>query len=116
MFGKKAKSPKPTKEEKKDRKIPISKYSVGGRMSCVIAALVLILMLIIVAISIATEGNVGMFIGLFVLGAFGGAVFGFVIGINSFAEENKFMKYSYIGTIANAIIAIWIFSMYLTYI
>ncbi len=44
------------------------------------------------------------------------AIAGFVIGINSFKEENKFLKYTYIGTITNAVIWIFILGMYLAYV
>ena len=35
---------------------------------------------------------------------------------NSFKEENKFLKYTYIGTITNAVIWIFILGMYLAYV
>ena len=36
MFSKRAKAPKPTREDKKDRRIPLSKYARGGRISSTI--------------------------------------------------------------------------------
>ena len=48
--------------------------------------------------------------------AFITSIAGFIVGINSFKEENKFMMYTYIGTIANAVIWLGVLGMYLIYI
>ena len=83
------------KEEKKGRKIPLRNYTKGGRKSSVIAGVNILLFILAVVISILKKGNAG---------------------INSFKEENKFLKYTYIGTITNAVIWIFILGMYLAYV
>ena len=96
------------KEEKKGRKIPLRNYTKGGRKSSVIAGVNILLFILAVVISILKKGNAGIYVV--------SAIAGFVIGINSFKEENKFLKYTYIGTITNAVIWIFILGMYLAYV
>ena len=78
------------KEDKKAKKIPLRKYTKGGKSSTLIA----IESLLVIILAIAR----------------------FIVGINSFKEENKFMMYTYIGTIANAVIWLGVLGMYLIYI
>ena len=104
------------KEEKKGRKIPLRNYTKGGRKSSVIAGVNILLFILAVVISILKKGNAGIYVGLLMLLVMVSAIAGFVIGINSFKEENKFLFYSYIGTITNAVIWIFILGMYLAYV
>lgn len=104
------------KEEKKGRKIPLSKYTQGGRKSSLFAVANILLIIITIAISILKKGNAGIYVGLLMLAVMVSAIVGFVIGINSFKEENKFLKYTYIGTITNAVIWIFILGIYLAYV
>ena len=104
------------KEEKKGRKIPLRNYTKGGRKSSVIAGVNILLFILAVVISILKKGNAGIYVGLLMLLVMVSAIAGFVIGINSFKEENKFLKYTYIGTITNAVIWIFILGMYLAYV
>mgnify|MGYP002596996877 CR=1 FL=1 len=104
------------KEEKKGRKIPLRNYTKGGRKSSVIAGVNILLFILAVVISILKKGNAGIYVGLLMLLVMVSAIVGFVIGINSFKEENKFLKYTYIGTITNAVIWIFILGMYLAYV
>ena len=62
------------------------------------------------------EGKSGMYIGIIVIVTFISALMGFVIGIRSFTEENKFYRFSYIGTVINAAIWISIVLIYIAYI
>ena len=103
------------KEEKKGRKIPLRNYTKGGRKSSVIAGVNILLFILAVVISILKKGNAGIYVGLLMLLVMVSAIVGFVIGINSFKEENKFLKYTYIFTITNAVIWIFILGMYLEY-
>ena len=116
MFSKKAKAPKPTKEEKRDRKIPITKYTMGGRISCLIALCDVAIIALILTTTIIQNGKSGILVGVMTLIAFFVAVIGFVFGITSFNEGTKFVKYSYIGSAANAVIWIGLFLMYLAYV
>ena len=83
------------KEEKKGRKIPLRNYTKGGRKSSVIAGVNILLFILAVVISILKKGNAGIYVGLLMLLVMVSAIVGFVIGINSFKEENKFLKYTY---------------------
>ena len=82
------------KEEKKGRKIPLRNYTKGGRKSSVIAGVNILLFILAVVISILKKGNAGIYVGLLMLLVMVSAIAGFVIGINSFKEENKFLKYT----------------------
>ena len=116
MFSRKAKAPKPTREDKKDRKIPLTKYARCGRISSTIGLCNLALMSLTITMAVMENGKSGMYIGIIVILIFISALMGFVIGIRSFSEENKFYRFSYIGTILNAIIWISIILIYIAYI
>ena len=116
MFSKRAKAPKPTREDKKDRKIPLSKYARGGRISSTIGLCNLALFFLTITMSVMEDGKSGMYIGIIVIVTFISAIMGFVIGIRSFSEENKFYRFSYIGTIINAAVWISIVLIYIAYI
>lgn len=104
------------KEDRKAHKIPLRKYTLGGRKSALIALCDIIFIIMIIAISIVKKGNAGIYAGVMMLLALFMAIFGFVVGLNSFKEENKFLRFSYLGTIANAVIWVGILMMYLTYV
>ena len=116
MFTKRAKAPKPTREDKKDRRIPLSKYARGGRISSTIGLCNLALMFLTITMSVMENGKSGMYIGILVIVTFISALMGFVIGIRSFTEENKFYRFSYIGTVINSIIWISVILIYIAYI
>lgn len=116
MFSKRAKAPKPTREDKKDRRIPLSKYARGGRISSTIGLCNLALVFLTITATVMEDGKSGMYIGIIVIATFISALMGFVIGIRSFAEENKFYRFSYIGTSINAAIWIFIVLIYIAYI
>ena len=116
MFTKRAKAPKPTREDKKDRRIPLSKYARGGRISSTIGLCNLAILFLTITMSVMEDGKSGMYIGIIVIITFISALMGFVIGIRSFTEENKFYRFSYIGTVINAAIWIFILLIYIAYI
>ena len=116
MFDKKAKAPKPTREEKKDRRIPLSKFTEGGRTSCLIALCNLAFLALIITTTIIEDGKSGIFVGLMMIFTFFSSIFGFIVGITSFDESNKFLKFSYIGSGANGAIWVGILLLYLTYV
>lgn len=102
--------------EKSKKHIPLRKYTWGGRISCLMALANIIAMMFNVFLSYSERGHAGMYVGLIMFCVLISAMVAFVIGVNSFCETDKFLRYSYIGTIANAIIWIGIFFMYLAYI
>ena len=116
MFTKRAKAPKPTREDKKDRRIPLSKYARGGRISSTIGLCNLAILFLTITMSVMEDGKSGMYIGIIVIITFISALMGFAIGIRSFYEENKFYRFSYIGTIINAAIWISVVLIYIAYI
>ncbi len=116
VLKKKAQPKKESREEKKEHKIPLHKYTEGGRRSSLIALINIIALIIIFSIGILKKGNAGIYIGVLMALVLCSAIVGFVIGINSFKEENKFLRYTYLGTIVNAVIWIDILGIYLIYI
>lgn len=116
MFIKKAKRKLELIEDKKAHRIPLKKYTKKGRTSSLIALCNVVVIILTIIISILQKGNAGIYVGLMMLAVLISAASGFVIGINSFKEENKFLRYSYLGTIVNAAIWIGILGMYLIYV
>lgn len=116
MFKKKAVNKIEDKEDKKARRIPLKKYTKGGKISSLIALCSQAFIVLTIVISVFQKGNSGIYVGIMMLAALIAAVVGFVIGINSFKEENKFLTFTYIGTIANAVIWIGILGLYLIYV
>lgn len=116
MIKKKAVRKYNDKEDKKSRRIPLKKYTKGGKTASLMALCNLIIILITIAIAILQKGNAGIYVGFLMLAVLISAAAGFIIGINSFKEENKFLRYTYIGTISNAVIWIGILGIYLIFV
>lgn len=116
MHKKKKKIILDKKIDKNAKRIPLNKFSKGGRISSLIALVNIFMICLNIAISIALKGKAGIYVGVLMLFVLISAAVGFAMGINSFKEENKFMRYTYIGTIANAVIWIGILGMYLIYV
>lgn len=116
MVKKKAAQKKEKIREKLDRRIPLKKYTKGGRTSSLMALCNVLVIILAIIISILQKGNAGIYVGLMMFAALISAAVGFVIGINSFKEENKFLSFSYLGTVANAAIWIGILGIYLIYV
>ena len=102
------------KKDKRQR-IPLSKYTFWGRVSSIIAVVALLIFVAAVVISILNNGNAGIIVGIMGTLTFVISVIGFAIGINSFNDDMKFFKYSWIGSVANLTIAFGIFMLYLIY-
>ena len=60
MFSKRAKATKPTREDKKDRKIPLTKYARGGRISSTIGLCNLAILALTITASVMENGKSGM--------------------------------------------------------
>lgn len=116
MIKKKATQKKENLREKIDHRIPLKKYTKGGRTASLMAMCNIIVIILAIIIAILKKGNAGIYVGFMMLAVLILASVGFVVGINSFKEENKFLRFSYIGTVANAIIWIGILGMYLIYV
>ena len=91
-------------------------FTMGVISSSLIVSARLILMILAVVISTLMRGNAGIYVGLMMFLALIASALGFGIGIKSFDEENRFMMYTYIGTICNAVIWIFILGIYLIFV
>lgn len=83
--------------------------SVGGIFSSIIALLSITFFMIGVMISFQYQGNGGLIIGLLGLLSLLLSALGIYLGVKSFAEDEIFYHFSWIGTIANAIIFVGMF-------
>jgi hypothetical protein len=83
------------------------KNAKGGRISLVIGILALALLIAGIVISYCKRGNGGSIVGIFGILAFGISIAGFVVGLRGFKEEDRNQFYSWIGSILNA--GIWLF-------
>ena len=81
-------------------------YSEGGRASVIMAAISFALFLVDAIISFAAEGNAGSIVGLIAIGATLLSVYGFYIGMKSFADKDVSQKLSVIGSISCGVIMI----------
>ena len=99
FWDKKKKIKLDEKEDKPAKRIPLRKYTKGGKIS-----------------STLMRGHAGIYVGLMLFVSLIASAIGFGIGIKSFDEENRFMRYTYIGTIANAAIWIFILGIYLIFV
>lgn len=116
MIKKKATQRKEKIREKLNRRIPLKKYTKGGRTASLMAMCNVLVIILAIIIAILQKGNAGIYVGLMMFSVLISAAVGFVIGINSFKEENRFLRFSYLGTIANAAIWISILGIYLIYV
>lgn len=116
FWNKKKKIRLDEKEDKLAKHIPLRKYTKGGKISSLIALCSLLLIVLAVVISTLMRGKAGVYVGLMVFLTLITSAVGFGIGIRSFGEENRFMMYTYIGTISNAIIWIFILGLYLVFV
>ena len=75
-------------------------YSEGGRASVIMAAISFALFLVDAIISFAAEGNAGSIVGLLL------SVYGFYVGMRSFADKDVSQRMSVIGSISCGVIMI----------
>lgn len=83
--------------------------SIGGIFSSIIALLCIVFFSSGIMISFNNRGSGGLIIGLLGLVSFLLSAIGIYIGVKSFQEDEIFYHFSWIGTIANAIIFVGMF-------
>ncbi|MDO4804165.1 MAG: hypothetical protein Q4A32_05025 [Lachnospiraceae bacterium] len=81
-------------------------YSEGGRASTIIACASLGLFVIDAVISFAANGKAGRIVGLLAIGAALLSVYGFYVGMKSFAEKGVSLRLSIIGSISCGVVMI----------
>lgn len=104
------------KKKDKRQRIPLSKYTIGGRISTVLGIVSIIVLVIAIALSIKARGNAGMEVGIMATITFGLSIIGFGTGILSFKEETRFLTYSWVGTIMNLTLCLIMSMMLLIYV
>lgn len=81
-------------------------YSKEGRASTIIAAVSLVLFLMDAFISFVAGGNAGSIVGVIAIGSMLLSVYGFYVGMKSFADKNVSQTLSIIGSISCGILMI----------
>lgn len=106
------------KKNKKDKnqKIALRSYTKGGRIATLIAICSLLIIASAIAISVVKKGEAGIYVGLMPIVSLVLSIFGFGVGLKSYTEDTKFLRYTYIGTISNAVIWISILGLFLIYV
>lgn len=103
------------KKKDKRQRIPLWKYTKGGRISTVMAVLSVVVFFVAAGISIAERGEAGIIVGVLAFTTFLISLAGFIVGIQSFKEETRFLRYSWIGTIFNLVVWLIMLMMFLIY-
>lgn len=103
------------KKKDKRQKIPFGKYTKGGRISTLMAILSILVLATAIGISIAQRGNAGTIVGVLGVTTFVIAIAGFILGIQSFKEETRFLRYSWIGTLMNLVVWLIMFMIFLIF-
>ncbi|MCD8118460.1 MAG: DUF6142 family protein [Lachnospiraceae bacterium] len=93
-----------------------TKYDArGGILSSLIAVLSICLFLGAVLLSVSEKGEAGAIVGEITLASLVLAFAGFLIGLASFKEKDKFERFSWGGSLANGAIMIAYVCMVLIY-
>lgn len=105
-------------KKRKDKKyrIKLTSYAKGGVTSTVMFIISVVILIVAIFISFRQKGQSGIWIGGMPFLSFVISLAGFGVGIKSFNDEGKFLKYSYIGTISNAAVWLIIIGIYLAFI
>lgn len=82
------------------------KHSVGGVISVGFALFAMVLVILAVNISFKARGEAGINVGMYALCSLIVAVFGFAVGMLSYRESERYYTFSFIGSLANGLIAI----------
>lgn len=94
------------KTERHGYKFTNKNNTKGGIIATILASVSLIMLIAGIVVSFMNEGNAGLIVGAFGIGAFIFTTVGLIIGLRSFYEKDKFYIFSWIGTISNAVL--WI--------
>lgn len=88
-------------------------YTAGGFISCALVLVSLALTIYSLAMTVKLRGNVGATVAFCTLFSFVISIFGFLIGIRSFGEEDKKYLFSRIGSYSSLAISVFWIIMYL---
>ena len=82
------------------------RHTRGGVESSILALMSGLLFFGAAICSLVMSGQGGMYLGILALGL---SVYGFILGLKSFSEQNRAFLYSKIGSVANGVLmVIWI--------
>ena len=85
------------------------RHTRGGVESSILALMSGLLFFGAAICSLVMSGQGGMYLGAMGILALGLSVYGFILGLKSFSEQNRAFLYSKIGSVANGVLmVIWI--------
>jgi len=85
------------------------KHSKKGILSTILGGISLLIFLVLAIVSASSRGNAGIYAGTIGLSAMLLSICGLIIGLISFAEEDKIYLYSKIGSVLSGVIMVgWI--------
>lgn len=85
------------------------RHTRGGVESSILALVSCLLFLGAAICALALNGQGGMYLGALGILALGLSVYGFILGLKSFSEQNREFLYSKVGSVANGVLTvIWI--------
>ena len=84
------------------------KHTKGGKLSSILAFASFLLFVGSAICSMMMGGKGGLY-----LGAAGFSVYGFILGLKSFSEENRNVLYSKVGAVANGLLTVLWITMFL---
>ena len=105
------------KRDKVKQKVALRNYTLGGRISTLLAAISVVLLIWAIALSYTKEGHGGQTVGVVAFVSMCTCIIGFIFGIRSFYEKGaKFLKFTWIGTITSMVLLVFYAGMILAYI
>ena len=85
------------------------RHTRGGVESSILALVSCLLFLGAAICALALNGQGGMYLGALGILTLGLSVYGFILGLKSFSEQNREFLYSKVGSVANGVLmVIWI--------
>ena len=105
------------KSEKIRKRVALKNYTLLGRVSTLLSVIAYILLGWSVLISYQKDGKAGNVVGMIAFASMLIAIIAFVMGLRSFYEKGtKFLRYTWIGTIASMILMLFYLGMIISYV
>lgn len=90
------------------------KHSIGGVISSLMALSAIVLIVLAVVRSFKARGIGGESVGILALLALAFSVFGFITGLLSYRENDRYYTFSFIGSLFNGVILVLLIMLFLT--
>ena len=88
-------------------------HTKGGKLYSILAFASFLLFVGSAICSMMMGGKGGLYLGAAGFNAIGFSVYGFILGLKSFSEENRNVLYSKVGAVANGLLTVLWITMFL---